>query len=135
MVAFAHADTEPPAPLPAAIGGVAVRRLGRHTCVVTPASDFLRLGAPAVEEAVGQAIECGCDDFVFDLARVRRWDTVGLRRMADLWRRLALLDCGVYVAVRDGGLTADLRRLPAQDAWTVYPAVVNALQALLARPA
>jgi hypothetical protein len=134
MFTFSHAYASPPAPLPAAVSGVAVRRLGHHTCVVTLAPDFLRIGAKAVEDAVGVAVECGCDDFVFDLGRVRRWDTKGLRLMADLWRRLALLECGVYVAARDAGVTADLRRLPAQDAWNVCPTVADALQALLARP-
>lgn len=135
MSASARAHTEPMTPLEPATGGITVRRLGAHTCVVTPPADFLRGGAASVEDVIGNAVARGCDDFVFDFATVRRWDTQGLRQIADLWRRLALLECGVYVVASDAGFCADLRRLPAQDAWSVRASIGEALQALFARPA
>jgi anti-anti-sigma regulatory factor len=120
--------------LPATVAGIKLRRLGEGTCVVGVGADLRRVGSGAVEDAVATAAGRGCEDFVFDLSRLRAYDLAGLRRLADLWRRLALLDCGVFVAATGSALTADLRRLPAQDAWSVAGSVGEALCGLLVRP-
>lgn len=121
-------------PFPPAVSGVELRRLGERTCVLDLGSDLRRVASGALEEAAATAAGHGCEDFVFDLTGLRAYEAGGLRRLADLWRRLALLDCSVYVAARTLTLTSDLRRLPAQDAWTLAPTVPEALRGLLARP-
>jgi hypothetical protein len=121
-------------PFPENVGGVALRRLGESTCVVAVGSDLRRVASGALEDAAATATLRGCHDFVFDLTVLRGYEAGGLRRLADLWRRLAVLDCDVFVAAGTLSLTADLRRLPAQDAWTLAPSVSEALRGLLARP-
>ncbi len=121
-------------PFPENVGGVRLRRLGEHTCVVTVGSDLRRVASGALEDAAATAASRGCEDFVFDLTALRAYEAGSLRRLADLWRRLAVLDCDVHVAATTLSLTADLRRLPAQDAWTLAPSVAEALRGLLARP-
>ena len=121
-------------PFPEHVGGVRLRRLGEHTCVVDVGSDLRRVASGALEDAAATAAARGCVDFVFDLSALRAYEAGGLRRLADLWRRLAVLDCGVFVSAGTLSLTADLRRLPAQDAWTLAPTVAEALRALLGRP-
>lgn len=116
------------------VSGVKLRRLGDFTCVVTVGSDLRRVASGALEEASATAAGHGCVDFVFDLTCLRAYEAGGLRRLADLWRRLALLDCDVYVAAPSLTLSSDLRRLPAQDAWTLAPSVGEALRSLLVRP-
>lgn len=123
-----------PTPLPDVVQGVKLRRLGDTTCVLTVGADLRRVASGALEEASALAATRGCVDFVFDLTALRAYEAGGLRRLADLWRRLALLDCGVFVAAKTLTLTADLRKLPAQDAWTLAPTVAESLRAVLARP-
>ena len=121
-------------PVPETVDGVQLRRLGEHTCVITVGTDLRRVSSGALEEAAATAAARGCSDFVFDLGALRAYEAGGLRRLADLWRRLAVLDCGVFVAATTLSLTADLRRLPAQDAWTLAPSTAEALRVLLGRP-
>jgi hypothetical protein len=121
-------------PFPDSVDGVRLHRLGEHTCVLSVGADLRRVATGALEEAAATAASRGCTDFVFDLGPLRSYEAGSLRRLADLWRRLAVLDCGVFVAASTLSLTADLRRLPAQDAWTLAPSVAEALRALLARP-
>lgn len=121
-------------PFPEQVGGVSLRRLGEHTCVIDVGADLRRVASGALEDAAATAAARGCLDFVFDLGALRAYEAGGLRRLADLWRRLSVLECGVFVAASTLSLTADLRRLPAQDAWTLSPSVAEALRALLGRP-
>lgn len=121
-------------PFPDTVSGVTLRRLGESTCVLGIGSDLRRVASGSLEDAAATAASRGCEAFVFDLTDLRAYEAGGLRRLADLWRRLAVLDCDVFVAAGNLSLTADMRRLPAQDAWTLAPSVAEALRALLARP-
>jgi hypothetical protein len=121
-------------PFPENVGGIKLRRLGERTCVLDIGPDLRRVASSALEDAAATAATRGCEGFVFDLTTLRVYEAGGLRRLADLWRRLAVLDCDVFVAAGMLSLTADLRRLPAQDAWTLAPSVADALRGLLARP-
>jgi hypothetical protein len=121
-------------PFPDAVAGVRLRRLGQHACVISVGADLRRIAPGALEEAAATAALRGCEGIVFDLTLLGGWEGGGLRRLADLWRRLAVLDCDVFVAAGALPLTSELRRLPAQDAWTLAPSVSEALRGLLARP-
>jgi hypothetical protein len=91
--------------------------------------------AAEIEHEACSAVGDGCRDFLFDLTRVARYETPALRAVADLWRRLHALECGVYVAARNPGVVDCLHRvIPARGAWTLQPTVADALRVLLARP-
>jgi anti-anti-sigma regulatory factor len=114
---------------------VVVRRMGEFTCVVHAGAHVREATAHALEQLAATAAVDGYRDFVFDLTRVGRYETPALRSVADLWRRLAGLDCEVFVAARNPGVVDCLHRvIPARGKWTLQPTVADALQALLARP-
>jgi hypothetical protein len=114
---------------------VNARRLGEYTCVVHAGAHVREATAANLEQLAAEAAVHGCCDFVFDLTRVGRYETPALRSVADLWRRLAGLDCEVFVAARNPGVVDCLHRvIPARGKWTLQPTVADALRALLARP-
>jgi hypothetical protein len=114
---------------------VVSRRLGEYTCVVHAGAHVREATAQTLEQLAASAAVDGCQDFVFDLTRVGRYETPALRSVADLWRRLAGLDCEVFVAARNPGVVDCLHRvIPARGKWTLQPTVADALRALLARP-
>lgn len=114
---------------------VVSRRLGEYTCVVHAGAHVREATAQTLEQLAATAAVDGCQDFVFDLTRVGRYETPALRSVADLWRRLAGLDCEVFVAARNPGVVDCLHRvIPARGKWTLQPTVADALRALLARP-
>ena len=118
-------------PAPEVLAG----RLGEFTCVVHAGTYVREATAHTLEQLAANAAVDGCRDFVFDLTRVGRYETPALRSVADLWRRLAALDCGVFVAARNPGVVDCLHRvIPARGKWTLQPTVSDALAALLARP-
>jgi hypothetical protein len=111
------------------------RRLGEYTCVVHAGAHVREATAQTLEQLAATAAVDGCQDFVFDLTRVGRYETPALRSVADLWRRLSGLDCEVFVAARNPGVVDCLHRvIPARGKWTLQPTVADALRALLARP-
>jgi anti-anti-sigma regulatory factor len=114
---------------------VVVRRMGEFTCVVHAGAHVREATAQTLEQLAATAAVDGYRDFVFDLTRVGRYETPALRSVADLWRRLAGLDCEVFVAARNPGVVDCLHRvIPARGKWTLQPTVADALRALLARP-
>jgi hypothetical protein len=120
-------------PLPAPVG-LAVSRLGEHTCVVNVGTHLRKTDAPAVSEAAGGAAADGYEDFVFDLTYLRHWEAEPLAWMGDLWARLFEAGCAVFVAARDPQVVRDLCELPADEGWTLMPSATRALRALLSRP-
>lgn len=113
---------------------VSIRRLGESTCVVTLGADAGRLAAAAADElAVGAAAD-GCEDFVFDLTDLRRYEVTALWRLADLWQGLGGFGYSVLVAACDAGVVGTLRRALGDDASMLRPTVAEALRSLLARP-
>src|SRR4051795_12952624 len=74
---------------------IVARRLGEFTCVVHAGAHVRETTALSLEQLAATAAVDGYRDFVFDLTRVGRYETPALRSVADLWRRLAGLDCEV----------------------------------------
>lgn len=113
---------------------VSIRRLGESTCVVSLGADAGRFAAAGADElAVGAAAD-GCQDFVFDLTDLRRYEVTALWRLADLWQGLTSFGYGVLVAAGDPGVVGTLRRALGEDAGMLRPTVADGLRALLARP-
>ncbi len=109
--------------------------MGEFTCLLQAGARYHDPTARTLEHLAANAAVDGYRDFVFDLTRVGRYDTPALRASADLWRRLAGLDCAVFVAARNSGVVDCLHRvIPARGCWTLQPTVADALRALLARP-
>src|SRR3954453_17085907 len=132
---------------------VLTRRMGEFTCVVHAGAHVREATAQTLEQLAATAAVDGYRDFVFDLTRVGRYETPALRSVADLWRRLAGLECEVFVArghpggglaglgcevfvaARNPGVVDCLHRvIPARGKWALQPTVADALRALLARP-
>jgi anti-anti-sigma regulatory factor len=114
---------------------IVARRLGEFTCIVHAGAYVRETTSQSLEQLAATAAVDGYRDFVFDLTRVGRYETPALRSVADLWRRLAGLDCEVFVAARNPGVVDCLHRvIPARGKWTLQPTVADALRALLARP-
>lgn len=113
---------------------VSIRRLGECTAVVSLGADAGRFAAAGADElAVGAAAD-GCQDFVFDLTDLRRYEVTALWRLADLWQGLTSFGYGVLVAAADPGVVGTLRRALGEDAAMLRPSVAEGLRALLARP-
>ena len=108
-VTFAHVPESPYAIDPAP--EVLARRLGEFTCVVHAGVHVREATAHSLEQVAATAAVDGYRDFVFDLTRVGRYETPALRSVADLWRRLAGLDCEVFVAARNPGVVDCLHRV------------------------
>jgi hypothetical protein len=117
----------------AAIVELSVRRLGERTCVIDVGTELRDVELPVVDEAVRSVVRDGCEDLVFDLCRLCRYETFALVRLAREWDRLAALGCAVHVAARDARVVADLERL-ADSAWALHPSTTQALRALLSTP-
>jgi hypothetical protein len=110
-----------------------VHRLGERTAVINVGTDLRHVELALVDEAVGDVIE-DCQDLVFDLTHLRRYETFALVRLAREWDRLALSGCTIHVAARDARVVADLRRLASPDGWQLHPSTTLALRALLSTP-
>jgi hypothetical protein len=120
----------PPVPVSVA---AAVRRLGERTCVVSVGTDLRHIELPGLEEAVRAVLDDGCDELVFDLTVLRRYETFALVRLAREWDRLAASGRTVHVAALEARVVEDLRRL-AGDGWTLHASTTRALRALLSAP-
>ena len=111
-----------------------VRRLGEHTCVINVGTELRHVELPVVDEAIRSLINEGCEDFVFDLSYLRRYETFALVRLAREWDRLAASGCSVHVAARDPRVVADLKRLVSVVGWDLHHSTTHALRALLSTP-
>lgn len=121
--------------LPEAPADVTATRLGSSTCLIALGATVREPERNAAERLAGLAAVDGCEDFVFDLTEVDRYETPALRATADLWRRLDGLGFTVYVAARNPGVVDCLHRvIPARGKWTLQPTVADALRKLLAGP-
>ena len=110
------------------------RRLGERTCVINVGSDLRHIELPLVEEAVRSVTHDGCQDLVFDLTYLRRYETFALVRIAREWDRLVASGCAVHVAAREARVVADLERLAGTVGWELHRSTTQALRALLSAP-
>jgi len=111
-----------------------VRRLGERTCVVNLGTELRHLELPFIDDAIDCVTQDGCEDIVFDLSYLRRYETFALVRLAREWERLAADGCSIYVAAREAGLVEDIERLVSNGAWELHRSVTRALRALLSAP-
>jgi hypothetical protein len=114
--------------------GLSSRRLGERTCVIDLGTDLRHVDLPALDETVWNAIEDGCQDLVFDLGRLRRYEAFALVRASREWNQLAADGCVVHVAADDPRVVADLERLAGGAGWELHPSAADALSALLSAP-
>ena len=117
----------------AAIVDPTIRRLGERTCVVNVGTDLRHVELPTIDEAVRGLTQDECQDLVFDLTYLRRYETFALVRLAREWDRLAEAGCTIHVAAREARVVADLERL-GTDSWELHPSTTYALRALLSSP-
>jgi anti-anti-sigma regulatory factor len=110
-----------------------VRRLGERTCVVSVGTDLRHIELPGLEESVRAVLDEGCEELVFDLTVLRRYETFALVLLAREWDRLAAAGCTVCVAAREAQIVDDLSRLAGDD-WTLHASTTHALRALLSAP-
>jgi hypothetical protein len=87
-----------------------------------------------VDEAVRSVVQDDCEDIVFDLTFLRRYETFALVRLAREWDRLAASGCTIHVAAREARVVADLERLVGTVGWELHPSTTHALRALLSAP-
>ena len=111
-----------------------VRRLGERTCVVNLGTELRHFELPFVDDAIDCVTQDGCEDLVFDLSYLRRYETFALVRLAREWERLAADGCTIYVAAREARLVEDIERLVSNGAWELHRSVTRALRALLSAP-
>jgi len=111
-----------------------VRRLGERTCVVNVGTELRHVELPVIDEAVRSAMHEDCQDIVFDLTFLRRYETFALVRLAREWDRLAACGCTIHVAAREARVVADLERLVGGVGWDLHPSTTHALRALLSAP-
>ena len=111
-----------------------VRRLGERTCIINVGTELRHVELPVVDEAIRGLIAEGCQDFVFDLSYLRRYETFALVRLAREWDRLAAADCAIHVAARETRVVADLERLAGAVGWELHLSTTQALRALLTAP-
>jgi len=112
---------------------VSVRRLGERTCVINVGTELRHVELPVIDEAVRTLMHEECDDLVFDLSYLRRYETFALVRLAREWDRLVDSGCAVHVAAREPRVIGDLERL-ASDGWELHRSATQALRALLSAP-
>ena len=113
---------------------LSVRRLGERTCVINVGTELCHVELPVVDEAIRSLIGENCQDLVFDLTYLRRYETFALVRLAREWDRLAASGCAIHVAAREARVVADLERLVGSDGWDLHPSTTHALRALLSAP-
>jgi anti-anti-sigma regulatory factor len=112
---------------------LSVRRLGERTCVINLGSELRHVELPVVDEALRSLMGEGCEDLVFDLTYLRRYDSFALVRLAREWDRLAASGCAIHVAARESRVLADLERLE-NGSWDLHASTTRALRALLSAP-
>ena len=54
-----------------------VRRLGERTCVINLGTELRHIALPGIDEAVRALLVDGCQDIVFDLSYLRRYESFG----------------------------------------------------------
>jgi len=113
---------------------LSVRRLGERTCVINVGTELRHVELPVVDEAIRSVMADDCQDLVFDLTYLRRYETFALVRLAREWDRLAASGCSVHVAARESRVLADLDRLANGVSWDLHPSTTRALRALLSAP-
>lgn len=111
-----------------------IRRLGERTCVINVGTELRHIELPVVDEAVRTVMQDDCQDIVFDLTYVRRYETFALVRLAREWDRLSASGCTIHVAAREARVLRDLERLASAVGWELHPSVTRALRALLSAP-
>ena len=112
---------------------LSIRRLGERTCVVNVGTELRHVELPVVDEVIRSVMSDDCQDLVFDLTYLRRYETFALVRLAREWDRLAASGCSIHVAAREARVVADLERL-ANGSWDLHPSTTRALRALLSAP-
>jgi anti-anti-sigma regulatory factor len=113
---------------------LSIRRLGERTCVINVGTELRHVELPVVEEAIRAVMGEDCQDLVFDLTYLRRYETFALVRLAREWDRLVASGCAIHVAAREARVVADLERLATGIGWDLHPSVTRALRALLSTP-
>src|SRR5215212_4749945 len=88
-----------------------VRRLGERTCVIHVGTELRHVELPVVDQTIRTVVADNCQDIVFDLTLLRRYETFALVRLAREWDRLAAAGCAVHVAAREARVVADIERL------------------------
>ena len=111
-----------------------VRRLGERTCVINLGTELRHIALPGIDEAVRTLLVDGCQDIVFDLSYLRRYESFALVRLAREWDRLAATGCTVHVAAREPRVVADLERLVDTTGWELHRSATQALRSLLSAP-
>jgi anti-anti-sigma regulatory factor len=111
-----------------------VRRLGERTCVIHVGTELRHVELPVVDQTIRTVVQENCEDIVFDLTLLRRYETFALVRLAREWDRLAASGCAIHVAAREGRVVADLERLVGTVGWALHPSTAAALRALLSAP-
>jgi hypothetical protein len=117
----------------AALVELSVRRLGERTCVINIGTELRHVELNVVDEALRSLMAEGCEDLVFDLTFLRRYEAFALVRLAREWDRLAASGCAIHVAARESRVLADLERLE-NGSWVVHASTTRALRALLSAP-
>ena len=118
----------------AALVEPSVRRLGERTCVINLGTELRHIALPGIDEAVRTLLVDGCQDIVFDLSYLRRYESFALVRLAREWDRLAATGCTVHVAAREPRVVADLERLVDATGWELHRSATQALRSLLSAP-
>ena len=111
-----------------------VRRLGERTCIINLGTEIRHIALPGIDEAVRTLLVDGCQDIVFDLSNLRRYESFALVRLAREWERLAATGCTVHVAAREPRVVADLERLVDTTGWELHRSATQALRSLLSAP-
>jgi len=113
---------------------LSVRRLGERTCVINLGTELRHIELPRIDDAVRTLLLEGCQDIVFDLSYLRRYEPFALVRLAREWDRLVATGCAVHVAAREPRVVADLERLVATTEWELHRSATQALRSLLSAP-
>lgn len=111
-----------------------IRRLGERTCVINVGTELRHIALPGIDGAVRTLLVDGCQDIVFDLSYLRRYESFALVRLAREWDRLAATGCAVHVAAREPRVLADLERLVEATGWELHRSATQALRSLLSTP-
>ena len=120
--------------VPATLVEPTVRRLGERTCVINVGTELRHIELPGIDDAIRMLLADGCQDIVFDLGYLRRYEPFALVRLAREWDRLEASGCEVHVAAREPRVVADLERLAYTTGWELHPSATQALRALLSAP-
>ena len=113
---------------------LSVRRLGERTCVINVGTELRHVELPVIDEAIRSVMSDECQDIVFDLTYLSRYETFALIRLAREWDRLAASGCAIHVAAREARVVADLERLVSVVGWDLHSSTTHALRALLSAP-